>query len=81
MTVTGRPWDELEDTLTFPRLKALTDHWREKPPVGDLVAAYLKYKPSVPIAADPARASPDDPSGIGGLIMQFPNGLVPADRP
>ena len=81
MTVTGRPWDELEDTLTIPRLKALTDYWREKPPVGDLVAAYLKYKPPVKIEVDTAKASSDDPSGIGGLIMQFPNGLVPADRP
>ena len=80
MTVTGRPWDELEDTLTFPRLKALNDHWRQKPPVGDLVAAYLNYKPPAKITADTAVASSDDPSGIGGLIMQFPNGLIPANR-
>jgi hypothetical protein len=80
MTVTGRPWDELEDTLTIPRLRALTDHWREKPPVGDLVAAYLKYKPPVKIDVD-AIVSSDDPSGIGGLLLQFPNGQVPADRP
>jgi hypothetical protein len=81
MTVTGRPWDELEDTLTIPRLKALTDHWREKPPVGDLVAAYLEFKPPDKIEVATAPASSDDPSGVGFLIQQFPNGLVPADRP
>jgi hypothetical protein len=77
MTVTGRPWDELEDTLTIPRLKALFAEWRQHPPVGDLVAAYIGYKPPREEIAAPVK---DDPSGIGGLIMQFPNGLVPANR-
>jgi len=80
MTVTGRPWDELEDTLTVPRIEALQKHWRQRPPVGDLVAAYMQYKPPAEITLDAAPASLDDPSGIGGLIHQFPSGNVPADR-
>jgi hypothetical protein len=78
MTVTGRPWDELEDTLTAPRLEALLAEWRQHPPVGDLVASYIGYKP--PRDEIVAPLNPNDPSGIGGLIMQFPNGLVPANR-
>jgi hypothetical protein len=77
MTVTGRPWDELEDTLTIVRLRALNAQWIETPPVGDLVAGYLQYKPPVKIEA---VATPDDPSGIGSLISQFPGGGIPADR-
>lgn len=80
MNVTGRPWDEIEDTLTAPRLKALTEDWKKHPPVNDLVAAYLKYKPPNKIEDDTAKASSDDPSGIGSLIMRYPNGQVPADR-
>lgn len=45
MTVTGRPWDELEDTLTWPRLNALGRYWQEHPPVHELVAAALGVKP------------------------------------
>jgi hypothetical protein len=38
MTATGRPWDELEDTLTWPRLNALGRYWQDNPPVHELVA-------------------------------------------
>jgi hypothetical protein len=78
MMVTGRPWDELEDTLTAPRLEALFAEWRQHPPVGDLVAAYIGYKPPLEEVAAPLNA--DDPSGIGSLIMQFPSGHIPANR-
>ena len=78
ITVTGRPWDELEDTLTIPRLRALNEQWRLTPPVGDLVAGYLQYTPPPKIEAKPA--DPSDPSGIGGLIAMFPDGKVPANR-
>lgn len=78
MTVTGRPWDELEDTLTIQRIEALNAQWIETPPVGDLVAGYLQYKPPAPKIE--AAADPNDPSGIGSLIKQFPSGHVPAVR-
>ena len=45
MTVTGRPWDELEDTLTWPRINALCRYWQDHPPVHELVAAYMGVKP------------------------------------
>jgi len=80
MTVTGRPWDEIEDTLTAPRLEALRLEWLEHPPVGDLVAQYIGYKPPPPPQKIEHQISSSDPSGIGGLISRFPNGFVPADR-
>jgi hypothetical protein len=77
VTVTGRPWDEIEDTLTASRLFALHADWRIHPPVNDLVAGYLKYTPpAVEVAAAPVN--PDDPSGIGGMIMMNPSGFVQA---
>jgi hypothetical protein len=79
MTATGRPWDELEDTLTVPRLTALQAQWLEVPPVADLLAAQIGYKPPAPIVTVSAT-SKDDPSGIGGLIAQFPSGFIPASR-
>lgn len=45
MTITGRPWDELEDTLTWPRIDALYRYWGDHPPTHELAAAYLGVKP------------------------------------
>ncbi len=45
MTVTGRPWDELEDTLTWPRIDSLYRYWQDHPPVHELVAAAMGVKP------------------------------------
>jgi hypothetical protein len=45
MTVTGRPWDELENSLTWQRIEALYEYWRKHPPAHVLVAGYLGYKP------------------------------------
>lgn len=45
MTVTARPWDELLDTLTWPRIEKLYDYWRRHPPMHVLAAAYIGYKP------------------------------------
>ncbi|UFW91057.1 hypothetical protein BjapCC829_21965 [Bradyrhizobium barranii] len=64
--------------MTVPRLRALQAQWLEAPPVGDLVAGYLQYKPPAPKIE--AAADPNDPSGIGSLIMQFPSGFVSAER-
>lgn len=45
MTVTGRPWDELLDTLTWPRIEKLYAYWRRHPPLHVLAAAYIGYTP------------------------------------
>jgi hypothetical protein len=45
MTVTGRPWDELEDTLTWPRIDSLYRYWEDRPPVHELAAAFMGIKP------------------------------------
>lgn len=61
----------------------LQDYWADHPPVHELVAAYLGVKPR-PKFAKPIPGQPGtdaaDPSGIGGLVAQFPNGFVPANR-
>lgn len=44
MASTGRPWDELEDTLTVPRLQALMEYWRINPPAHLLLRAFTGYK-------------------------------------
>ena len=65
MTVTGRPWDELEDTLTWPRIQALCRYWNDHPPVHELVAAAIGVKPS-----NKEKAS------LGELISMFEGGVI-----
>jgi hypothetical protein len=64
------------ETLTMTRLAALYRHWRRQPPVHKTAAAFCGYRP--PVEAPQDLRSPDDPSGIGGLIAQFPNGCAAA---
>jgi hypothetical protein len=65
MTVTGRPWDELEETLTWPRIQALSSYWNDHPPVHELVAAMLGVNPG-----NKEKAS------LGELISMFEGGVV-----
>jgi hypothetical protein len=58
MTSTGRPWDELEDTLTVPRLEALNRSWLDVPPAHVTSAIAAGYKP----ASKRPQLSADDPS-------------------
>lgn len=43
-TILHRPWDELEDTLTIPRVEALQAEWRRHPPVHELFANFVGYE-------------------------------------
>lgn len=61
MASTGWTWDYIGDHLDLPRLAALNKYWRLYPPVHLLVAGYLNYHPSEPIA--PA-AGTDQTAGI-----------------
>ncbi|MCK9622193.1 MAG: hypothetical protein M0R47_16855 [Methylobacter sp.] len=42
---TGWDWDAIDQRMTLSRLEALKSHWKKSPPVNELVAAYLDYKP------------------------------------
>jgi hypothetical protein len=42
---TGWTWDYVEAELDLPRLLALSEYWRDHPPVHVLVATFLDYKP------------------------------------
>jgi hypothetical protein len=57
----------------------LFSYWRENPPAHECLKNVfgLKIKESpAPVVASPIVASKNDPSGIAGLIMRFPNGYV-----
>lgn len=59
--------------MTFPRLAALREQWRIRPPVHWIVAAALKYSP----APDPAPEAPAT-SGVSieALKAAFPGGRL-----
>lgn len=59
-------------------VSALLDYWADHPPVHEILAAVHGIKPREKEAVEPV--SKNDPSGIGGLIAQFPNGVVPVNR-
>jgi hypothetical protein len=60
------------DEMTLFDVMALFSYWRENPPVHEILKAVYRIEPK----PAPPRASPDDPSGIGGLIARFPDGKV-----
>jgi hypothetical protein len=43
--LTGWTWAEVDQTMTMSKLKALDERLNVSPPVNELVAAYLDYKP------------------------------------
>lgn len=64
--------------MTLFDVAILFDYWREHPTTDDILkAVYMvetrKFEPE-------KKLSPNDPSGIGGLIAAFPCGFVPANR-
>jgi len=59
------------------RAHDLYRYWRRHPPLHKLAAAFMGYK--APAEAPQSVENKNDPSGIGGLISQFPNGFVKHD--
>jgi hypothetical protein len=64
----GEPWDDaLEARLTFPRIFARGDYWREFPPPSALLRAIAVglgvYKPSTPSGEARAKLREMFPSG------------------
>lgn len=56
---TGWTFEQIDQTMTLSRLKALNDYWQQHPPTNNLVAAYLGYE------YEPADA------GLSALIRQL----------
>lgn len=54
--------------MTLPRLAALTEYWRSNPPLHQLIAAYIGYKP---VAAGGVK---DTVKGISDFVAD--SGLV-----
>lgn len=69
MTVTGRPWDELEESLTWPRLRALTDYWNDQPPVHEMLGL-------VAMAIGAVKPANTKKGNLGDLISMFEGGAV-----
>jgi hypothetical protein len=61
----GTTPDYWEDALTIPRLEAMNEEWRLRPPVVVLVAGYLGYKPR------PRRLE-----AVEELMRLFPGGTL-----
>ena len=80
MTVCGFMPAEI-DNLTWWDVQALTSYWQDFPPAHEAlkIGFGLERKPAPEPLPNVPRDS-NDPSGIGGLIAQFPSGYVPADR-
>lgn len=62
------------DEMTFHDVLALFAYWREFPPAHEILQCV--YGIEAKEARRAAAACPADPSGIGGLIARFPDGLV-----
>jgi hypothetical protein len=43
--LTGWTWAEVDQTMTMSKLRALDERLNVSPPVNELVASYLDYKP------------------------------------
>lgn len=65
---TGWTWDYCEDELTWPRIEALYDEWADHPPVHEMVAVYLGYKPQ----SKKTKKYGD----LAELIGMFPTGRI-----
>ncbi|MBE7204517.1 MAG: hypothetical protein INR70_42915 [Parafilimonas terrae] len=61
-------------------MRRLYRYWTAHPPVHELVAAFVGVKAHAdpPPLAAAAGSAADDPSGIGAMILRFPDGQVKA---
>lgn len=61
-------------------MRRLYRYWSAHPPVHELVAAFMgvKVQADPPPLASAVGAAHDDPSGIGAMILRFPDGQVKA---
>lgn len=56
-------------------MRRLYRYWSAHPPVHEMIAAFLGVKEPVELPPPLATAA-DDPSGIGAMILRFPDGQV-----
>jgi hypothetical protein len=78
MVGTGRPWDEIEETMTFQRIATLQEYWRSFPPVHILVAGFVGYKaPPKPALRHAARPEGQNPLVVSENERRKGEGLPP----
>ncbi|WP_244633371.1 hypothetical protein [Methylobacterium radiotolerans] len=63
-------------------MRRLYRYWTAHPPVHELVAAFMGVKTPAdpPPLGTTTGAAADDPSGIGAMILRFPDGKVKANE-
>lgn len=61
------------DEMTFHDVLVLFAYWRDFPPTHEILkyVYHIEQKPERTV-----KKSTSDPSGIGGLVARFPDGLV-----
>jgi hypothetical protein len=65
------------DELTLHDVVNLFAYWRDFPPAHEILKCVYRIEP---ISNQEIAKSNGDPSGIGGLIARFPDGLVRAEK-
>jgi hypothetical protein len=66
----GTTPDYWEDALTAPRLRAMQEEWRKHPPLAQLVAAFLGYRPK------PRGPREGGEEAVEELMRLFPRGQL-----
>jgi hypothetical protein len=75
----GRSRDEV-DEMSWPDVEDIFDYWLEAPPANEILTAVYQVKTKKPENIAQKVVDQNDPSGIGGLIAMFPDGIVPSGR-
>ena len=65
--------------MRWHRVNDLFEYWGEWPPVHEILKMVHRKQETSKAAAVPNIVDPNDPSGIGSLLTQFPNGFVTGD--
>jgi hypothetical protein len=65
------------DELTLHDVADLFTYWRDYPPAHEILKCVYRIEPK---STQDNMASNRDPSGIGGLITRFPDGIVRAEK-
>ena len=77
---TGWTWREA-GTLTIPRLRALSRHWRRHPSADELLAAYLNFTPPDDDPAPVQTSADDEPAADDGALPAWAHGMPAMPAP
>lgn len=73
MANTGRSYEQIDEMTVFDA-RMIFDYWSKHPPSNEVLAAVYMKREEKPSGSP--RINEKDPSGIGGLMAQFPGGFM-----